>query len=79
MSLHRCPKCGTYSYERLKTHSYCFECQYSPTFDLQSEVGADDFLTPDWAIQALIQSRNSEISKELILKNEGEVIYAAVA
>lgn len=26
----KCPRCGCHSLEHLKTHSYCWECNYSP-------------------------------------------------
>ncbi|GEM_PF-1299722 len=79
MCLYQCPRCGMGSYERLKTHSYCSECLYSPTYDFESEVGADDFLIPGWAIEALMRTERPATPEELILKNEGEVIHASVA
>ena len=26
----RCPRCGRWAMEHLRTHSYCWECNYSP-------------------------------------------------
>jgi len=28
-----CPRCGERAYEKLKTHSHCVECFYSPALD----------------------------------------------
>jgi hypothetical protein len=33
MSVFFCPRCGEHTYERLRTHSYCQECNYSPDLD----------------------------------------------
>lgn len=30
MGYGKCPRCGCLSLEHLKTHSYCWECNYSP-------------------------------------------------
>lgn len=29
----RCPRCARWSLEQLSTHSYCWECNYSPDSD----------------------------------------------
>lgn len=52
MGLHKCPRCQTMRYEKLKTHSYCSECNYTP--DLTARQLADDDLPiPQWAIDAV--------------------------
>lgn len=30
MNHSKCPRCGNLAYEHLRTHSYCWECGYSP-------------------------------------------------
>lgn len=30
----KCPRCGCHSMEHLRTHSFCWECNYSPDTDL---------------------------------------------
>ena len=34
MYVNQCPRCGSISFEHLATHSYCWECNYSPESDL---------------------------------------------
>lgn len=31
-----CPRCGEYSYERLRTHTYCIDCNHSP--EMEQEI-----------------------------------------
>jgi len=33
MNHSKCPRCGSLAYEHLRTHSYCWECGYSPDQD----------------------------------------------
>lgn len=30
-----CPRCGSLSFERLKSHSHCCLCNFSPAFELE--------------------------------------------
>ena len=46
-----CPRCGEKSYERLKTHGYCINCNYSP--ELESHAFEDDRPIPAWAEEAV--------------------------
>lgn len=34
----QCPRCGLFSVEHLRTHSYCWECNYAPEFEIRSRV-----------------------------------------
>lgn len=34
----KCPRCGSLGYEHLKTHSYCWECGYSPDQDFRRNL-----------------------------------------
>ena len=45
MRLRICPRCRTRGYEVLKTHAYCLDCNYSPTFerDLKHELTVKTF------------------------------------
>lgn len=38
MFFYICPRCGDPSYEHLSTHSHCYNCGYSPEYEL-----IDDF------------------------------------
>lgn len=39
-----CPRCAERAYDRLRTHSYCAACDYSPDFDEGPAV-------PEWALK----------------------------
>jgi len=56
MNFNECPRCNCRSYERLNTHSYCVNCNYSPTLD---EYG--DAAIPDWALKFLNQAKTCVI------------------
>ena len=61
---HTCPRCGVGGLERLSTHAYCFECNYSEIY------GEDEFLAiPRWAIAAL----NAKKPNRAISENAQEV------
>ena len=34
----QCPRCGMWAVEHLRTHSYCWECNYSPQAEIKSGV-----------------------------------------
>lgn len=51
--LSHCPRCRGQSYERLRTHSYCADCNYSDTIDQVSADENDDCGIPRWALDAL--------------------------
>lgn len=46
-----CPRCGEKGFDRLRTHAYCVECNYSPDF----EPRPDD--VPEWALKYVNQTR----------------------
>lgn len=43
-----CPQCHERTLEHLSTHTYCIECNYSPTLS-----GEEDPAIPEWALEAL--------------------------
>ena len=43
-----CPRCGDQSYEMLKSHDHCFNCNYSSDFEK-----AADLPIPPWAQKAV--------------------------
>ena len=43
MKFSECPRCNFESYERLGNHSYCVNCNYSPTYDYEAER-----VIPEW-------------------------------
>ncbi len=38
MNHSKCPRCGSLAYEHLRTHSYCWECGYSPDQDARAAM-----------------------------------------
>jgi len=64
MHFHQCPRCGFNSYEQLKTHSYCYECNYCPDLDCTREVQKENQV-PQWAIN-FIKGIDVEEQKEVI-------------
>lgn len=34
----QCPRCGMWAVEHLRTHSHCWECNYSPQSEITSRV-----------------------------------------
>ena len=59
-----CPRCGERTLQNLKTHSFCIECNYSPTLDGQE----NEPLIPDWALAAL-RNGGSDPTAEETLEN----------
>lgn len=51
MTLIFCPRCTCRSFEVLRSHSHCVNCNYSPTLeeDYKPEV-------PDWALNVIRES-----------------------
>jgi hypothetical protein len=49
--LERCNRCGWRGFEKLTTHSYCTNCNFSP--DADDVSGGTYAVIPDWAIAAL--------------------------
>lgn len=55
-----CPHCKMPGFDRLRTHSYCVECNYSPDFFQERAI-------PDWVLRAIRETsprfmRNSGVS-----------------
>lgn len=51
-----CPRCGERTYEKLRSHSHCFNCLYSETLSLPKHCREKrDFLTMKEA-EALLKS-----------------------
>lgn len=67
MYFSKCPRCNEKSYEKLKTHSYCVCCNYSPDLDDRSELKPDDLSIPQWATD-VIESHKSVKNENI--KNE---------
>ena len=44
MHYQTCPRCRERTYEKLKTHSHCASCGYSPDFEFDAQP-----LIPVWA------------------------------
>ena len=44
MTLSTCPRCQSGSYEFLRTHAFCANCNFSPDLEGESEVAI-----PKWA------------------------------
>ena len=47
MSFGFCPRCGTQSLERFRTHTYCFDCNYCPELSPFRDL-AEEAPVPDW-------------------------------
>ncbi len=56
-----CPRCGSHSYEILKSHAHCPGCLYSPDLDERYEPDL-----PGWAHKYL--PKESEVSLEAFLQ-----------
>jgi predicted nucleic-acid-binding Zn-ribbon protein len=48
-----CPRCGLRSYEKLKTHDHCVNCNYSSEFYIEPIA-----VIPDWAKQEVDAKTN---------------------
>ena len=59
--LSTCPRCGDKGLERLNTHSYCINCNYS-TEELEDRPKA--ISVPDWAIEAFRQGKKVTFYKD---------------
>ncbi len=49
-----CPRCGAGAYESLRSHSYCIDCNYSPTFSKDHEPAI-----PRWAVDAINETETA--------------------
>lgn len=50
MYFNKCPRCGDTALEHLCTHSFCFNCNYSPE---------DELRTSDWLKLSRIKTKNN--------------------
>jgi hypothetical protein len=57
-----CPRCKERTYEKLRTHSSCYGCLYSPTLE-------EDSINSDWTYQ-YIQSTREKVKKALEEKED---------
>lgn len=72
MSWSRCPRCSSESYETLKTHSYCVQCNYSPDLD-----NAKPEMTPQLAKIIREATRVfDETTNDIFEKNSKTVSFA---
>ena len=67
-----CPRCAVGGLERLKTHTYCVNCNYEEVGS--SEIGA----LPRWAIEALKTRKPKSIVQEPRSKNDQCPLVRAV-
>ncbi len=62
---HTCPRCGVGGLERLSTHAYCFECNYSESYD------EGEFLAiPKWVLETLKAEKPKRVMRESSHANE---------
>lgn len=48
-----CPRCGDHAYEKLKTYSCCYSCNYTPETADHWKYDQENVPIPSWAMQAL--------------------------
>lgn len=64
----KCPRCDCRSLEHLKSHSYCWECNYSPDTDLAEHLccadARDDEQQSDELDQGLVDDEQDLESEE---------------
>lgn len=63
MSFFNCPRCGDQSYEKLRSHDHCFNCNYSSEFESEFDPPI-----PSWAKNATVAK--SSIVDELFERVE---------
>jgi hypothetical protein len=56
----KCPRCQENAYEKLSTHGYCFNCNYSPDLAGYKKSSSDDLPIPPWASDAAAMPRQSK-------------------
>lgn len=64
MSITFCPRCGERTLQNLRTHSFCVDCNYSPTLD--GDEGEPPI--PSWALEVL-RNAGKETTPEEMLEN----------
>ena len=52
-----CPRCGTGGYEQLATHSYCYDCNYSPV------ESSYEMSIPEWVLEFLKTAKPKSLVK----------------
>ncbi len=63
-----CPRCNCRGYDKLKTHSYCVECDYCPDVDVIS-----NFVPPPKKEKQGIEKNQEDVPDS---KEEGEELAA---
>lgn len=61
MSIHYCPRCGEESFEKLRTHSHCLQCNFSP--DLDDPYEKEPVM--NWVVKAVPRISIMETDKPL--------------
>ena len=67
MKFKECNRCGSSSYENLKTHGYCIDCNYSSEAD--DPYDDNNRPIPNWAIIAIregLMDRNEFIHPRIV-------------
>ncbi len=63
--LKNCPRCTERSYEVLRTHSYCINCNYSSDVMNRESMSTNNLPIPEWAAK-VASERRSPKSNNLI-------------
>ena len=56
--LKNCPRCTERSYEVLKTHAYCMNCNFSFDVMYRGRVSVDDLSIPVWVAKIAREPRS---------------------
>ena len=65
MYFSECPRCGANSYEKLSSHNYCVECNFSPDEAKRDE----DFAIPEWALNFLKERNENGLMEKLVAES----------
>ena len=63
-TLLNCPRCTERSLERLRTHEYCYSCNYTPDF-LKNPFSEDDLAIPPWVFEVLKTAKPRSVIHQL--------------
>ena len=44
--MNNCPRCGSNTFEKLKTHDYCPECNWAPEFEHGKKIKSQSYYYP---------------------------------